>query len=510
MNILSSPRRISMALGVLRFAKMFLGVIVLYLAVKYFGTTYERDSWVLSIALYSMVLLAVFSPINDIFRTRFIHLKSQQGEEFAIESVNSLLSAYWCLFAVIAVVMFLAKGFIVQWIAPGFSDEEQHFLSIMLLWLFPYFMCQQVTNTQIAILNTYESYFYPEIISLAASVINIVAIVLLSDYCGIYSMVIATLVNNVIMVTVLSLLLKQRVPGIRLYGWGGLEKSKMFLLFSLPVYLATFSNQAYQMIEKAICTNYGTGAVSLFDYARQVMNLPWVVFSSIVPIVLTPILSKCFIEKDEARFSKELRQFTRMLLFVSVVVSVVMVVNPAQISLIFFSEVNVEFVAVMRWMGVAINFTILSLIVSQALIAENRIVKYVIGIVAGNLLSIGLCLFVSKYYPLSSLALFLMVGQLLSSIFLMIFLQVESKAAYLKDLFKMALMLCLIVSALGAMQIFVLDQIFLNGGVFMQFANLAISMVLTLTLILLALFLFNMEEKGIVLGLASKLIKREK
>lgn len=497
-----------MALGVLRFAKMFLGVIVLYLAVKFFGTTYERDSWVLSIALYSIIIQALFSPMNDTFRTRFIHLKEEKGEAVAIQSVNSLLSVFWCLFAVIGVVLFAGKDLIAQWIAPGFSAGEQHFLSVMLLCLLPYFVCQQVANVQIAILNTYESYFYPELISLVASLTNIASIILLSDYFGIYSMVIATLINNAVMVIVLTRLLRRIAPGIRLYGWSGLGKSKTFVVFSLPVYMATFSTQSYQMIEKAICTNYGTGAVSLFDYARQVMNLPWVVFSSIVPIVMTPILSQCFIKGDEEHFSSELRQFTRMLLFVSIIVSVVMVVNPAQISLIFFAEVNPDFVEVMRWMGVTINFTILGLILGQALIAEDRVAKYVVGVVAGNLLSIGLCLFASQYCPLPSVAEFLLAGQLLSSLFLIAFLRVQSKKEFILDLAKMAAVLCASVLGVGLAQHYLFDDLTLRGGIVLQFANLGVNVVLILGLILSALFAFDMEEKDVVSAIMTKLKKK--
>lgn len=499
-----------MALGVLRFVKMFLGLIVLFLAVKYFGTTYERDSWVLSIAFYGVVLLAVFSPINDIFRTRFIQLKSKQGEEETVKSVNSLLSAYWCLFAAIALILFFAKEMIVQWIAPGFSAEEQHFLLVMLMWLFPYFICQQLTNTQIAILNTYESYFYPELISLTASVINIIAIVALSDTLGIYSMVLATTINNFIMVLALTLLLKRKVPALSLWSFSGLGRSKYFIIFSLPVYVATFSNQIYQMLEKSVCTNYGAGAVSLFDYARQVMNLPWVVFSSVVPIVLTPILSKCFIDKEEGRFCEELRRFTRMLLFFSLIVSVVMIVNPSQISILFFNEVNSDFRLIMQAMGVTINFTILTLICSQALIAEDRVLKYVVGIVCGNVIAISLCYWCSSRYSLPTIAGALLLGQLFTAILLVTFLDLCDKWGFLIDLLKMGAIFVVDLFLVGVVHHLFLEDFFVSKDLFWQIGDIAICVTMTLALIMAALFLFNMEEKGIVANVVSKVINRSK
>ena len=94
MNLLSTPRRISVALGISRFLKMFLGLVVLYLSVKYFGTSFQRDSWVLSVGLYGIILVFLYSPINETFRTKYIFLKEKGDEKSAMKSVNSLMNLF--------------------------------------------------------------------------------------------------------------------------------------------------------------------------------------------------------------------------------------------------------------------------------------------------------------------------------------------------------------------------------------------------------------------------------
>ncbi|HOI27011.1 MAG TPA: lipid II flippase MurJ [Paludibacteraceae bacterium] len=507
MNFLSSPRRISFALSILRFAKMFLGVVVLFLSVKYFGTSYERDSWVIAIAFWGMVVQTIYTPLNDTFRTRFIFLKSKLGEVDAIKTVNSLLSFFWITFLFIGIFLFIARSGISELISPGFKIEEQNFLITMILFLIPYFIFQQLTNVLIALLNTYDSYFYPELISLTASIINILAIVVLSSSIGIYSLVLATTINGLIMVATLSVLLKKKMPKFSLITFHGISKAKLFISFSLPIYLATFSSQAYQMVEKALCTNFGTGSVSLFDYARQIMNLPWIVFSSIIPIVLTPILSKCFINDDEKTFSKELRQFTRMLMFFSIIISVIMIVNCEQLSYIFFKKADFEFMKILTFLGITINFIILGLICGQSLIAENRIKQYVLGVVSGNLISILLCFTLANLFPLFSISIFYLIGQILTTILLVNSLQVFDKKSFILDIVYLTFIFVGVICIIYTIEHLFLAQILPTDNIFYSITDIIICGLLSILLILSAIFLFNMEEKNSIINLKQKVLE---
>ena len=135
MNLLSTPRRISIALGFSRFLKMLLGLVVLYLSIKYFGTTFERDSWVLSIGLWGLMICFLYSPINDTFRTKFIFLRDQNGEESAMKSVNSLMNLFNLSYLLVAFLIFIFSDGIISLLAPGFDDGMRDFLSIMILFL---------------------------------------------------------------------------------------------------------------------------------------------------------------------------------------------------------------------------------------------------------------------------------------------------------------------------------------------------------------------------------------
>ena len=242
MNFFSSPRTISLALGCFRFLKMFLGLVVLYLSIRYFGTSFERDSWVLALALYCVIVSCLYTPINEIFRTKFIFIKEQKGENYAVKTVNSLMNVFNCSYVGIALLLWVAMDPITRMLAPGFDQEQTTFLSVMILSLIPYFVFQQQGNVLIALLNTYDSYFYPEIVSLFASVINILSIIFLSEYLGIYSLVVATELNGLILVSVLSYMLHKKVSRFRLFSLETLSLAKPYVIFfKTPLFLQFFN-----------------------------------------------------------------------------------------------------------------------------------------------------------------------------------------------------------------------------------------------------------------------------
>lgn len=498
MNLLSTPRRISIALGFSRFLKMILGLVVLYLSVKYFGTTYERDSWVLSIGLFSIILFSIYAPINDTFRTKFIYLREKGGEEYAMKSVNSLMNLFNISYFLIAVLLYFLMNPITGVLAPGFDVSQRGFLSWMILSLIPYFILQQQGNVLIALLNTYDSFFYPEIIALFSSVINILFIVFLSDSIGIFSLVVATTLNGLILVSVLSLMLRRRVKSFRLISKEKLTWSMPFVVFSLPMYLSTFCAQIYILVEKSMCTRFGEGAVSIFDYARQITNLPHIVFSSIVPIVMTPLLSKYFLNGDENAFSDELRRFMRLLLCFTVVIAVIMQTNADQISYLLFSERNSHFVNILGYLGCAIVFLVFVLVSGQALIARDRVIDYAVAVAVGNIISIGLCVGFVRYCRLESLALFYLLGQLISTIILCYKIRVERKWLFMRDVLYIVIFFAISVGAVYMLQTCLSDTILCSENKLYALFDLILCGVVAFFVLLCLLLLFGVEDRAVL------------
>ena len=372
-------------------------------------------------------------------------------------------------------------------------------------------MLQQHGNILIALLNTYESYFYPEVVFLTSSVVNVLAIVFLSDVVGIYSLVLATTLNGILMVLFLTCMLRKKVRYFHPFSIVGLKAAKPFVMFSLPMYLSTFLAQLYFFVEKSLCTRFGEGAVSVFDYARQIANMPYVVFSSIVPIVMTPLLSTAFINGDEDSFSKEMRRLAHLFLYLTSFFVILMNVCSEQVSYFLFSYNQDSFVKVLGYLCGGILFMTITLICGQALIARNRVIDYVVSVIVGNLLSISLCfIFVNVSVHLEYIAVSFLVGQVISSSIALYKLKIKEKHMLFRNILLLFVSFAITFGLLRSFQNLMDGTMLLSVDSKMYVVlDILVCAILVFFILLCMLLAFDAEERKTVHGLCKNFFKHK-
>ena len=158
-------RKISAYLFVLRMLRTVLSVVTVSLAAKFFGIGIERDIWLLVSAFIITINLAIWGPINETFRTKFVFLREREGEMVALRKTASLLSfVAWGTLGVSALVWIFPE-FFMNLIAPSVGEEEKYMFIRMLRFLLPTFLINELTVLGIGLLNAYESFYIPEIVS---------------------------------------------------------------------------------------------------------------------------------------------------------------------------------------------------------------------------------------------------------------------------------------------------------------------------------------------------------
>src|SRR5690606_4984913 len=99
-------------------------------------------------------------------------------------------------------------------LAPGFDDQQIGLLTLMLLVLTPSLLFNQLSLIGISVLNAYESYFLPEITSSIAALVNIIALLLLAPYMGIFSLLVAYYFGLILMLVLVIRQLRKKRVGI--------------------------------------------------------------------------------------------------------------------------------------------------------------------------------------------------------------------------------------------------------------------------------------------------------
>jgi putative peptidoglycan lipid II flippase len=309
-----TTRRISLGLGILKFVRALLTVYSVILSAKYFGASLERDTWVLAVSSVSVIMQVLFGPINEIFRTKFVHVRAEEGEKKAIACTSSLIYAIIGLSTLFIIIVEVYPGLLSNLFAPGFKGAELETLSLMMRLLIPSLLISEITLVYISVLNVHGSYFIPDIFAFITAVINVVCIIVLVPFIGIYSLFVSSYIGTLSLAIVLLISLKRTVKGVLAFSRPRWVLLRPFIVTSIPFYLSYFIGNAQMAIERMLSTYLGVGNVSVLDYARKFIDMPNSVFVGIITTVVAPVLAEFFINEQRKEFHREVIRTIRFLI----------------------------------------------------------------------------------------------------------------------------------------------------------------------------------------------------
>lgn len=391
-----TTRRISLGLGVLKFVRALLTIYSVILSAKYFGASLARDTWIIAGSAVTVLAQILFGPLNEVFRARFIHVRGEAGEDVALEAVSSLFCTIVALSLLVILLVEIAPGYVGTVFAPSFDVDQQRLLAVMMRWMIPTLLFNEITLILIAILNAYQSYFIPDIHSMISVIINVVCIMILAPLIGIYSLILSNYICTAILAYVLIaavLKTKKKIFRPSLPQWSLL---KPFVVASSPFYLAFLVGNTQTTVERVLCTSLGVGNVSVLDYARKFIDMPISVIVGVISTTFGPTLADLFVSGKNAEFHRESVKFLRMLLLGLIpLVAIFLVCANEFVELLLvrgsfdkaFTGVTAQTLALF-YLGV-IGYVLYS-VGGQSLISQNKSARY--ALVAALATSISIVL----------------------------------------------------------------------------------------------------------------------
>jgi peptidoglycan biosynthesis protein MviN/MurJ (putative lipid II flippase) len=350
---------------------------------KYFGVSVEKDAWVLAYALITNIVLGVWGPINEIFRAKFVHLRELNGEDKALSMTRSLISFIVLVTFILTLLLALFSHPIGGMMASKFTEEGNRLFVSLFLSLLPLMLINELSNIGTSILNAYEIYYIPEIVSLITGLFGLAVIILFADSIGIFAYVISAYFGAILLLLMIVFYLRKvnvRLWKISLpFNW---KEVKVFLLFALPFFFPYFVGQLNSLNEKYLSGLIGEGNISSLDYSRQFMTIIQSVLSSVLTTVMVPMLAKYSINKDGANFLQTLRDNIKIS-FLLGGMAVVMLVGATQPLCEFFflhGKVTVDALALIvsltKCFGLSLLGIIVYLLFGMSLLSSNQSVFY--------------------------------------------------------------------------------------------------------------------------------------
>lgn len=393
----------------LRILRAAISIASLIITAKFIGVSTSRDAWILALSVIGILSVFLFNPTLEIFRSKAIHIRS----ELSAEEVDIAISSYitFSLFVALLAILCLAvmpnlfATVVGAQATPQLFDETSRFLR----WGAIYVLLTQLTNGWSSILNSENHYAGPEIVGIVAAMLNVVVLLAMVRHFGADALLWATLVSSAVQVVSLSLLLKRYNKTIFITSKLNLGYAWRFVAPALPLYFAFGAGQLALIVEKNLLVRAGTGAVSIYDYARKFVDVPFGVITTTAASLVGPTLSRFGVQQDERQFVHaalgNLKAFILILLPVTVTFSLggstlihIFFANSASVSEADMDSIS-ELLAVLGWglLGVAVYA-----VASQTLIARGRISHYAkLGLLTQVLYILISWLLFSKFGPVA-------------------------------------------------------------------------------------------------------------
>ncbi len=330
--------RNTVILYLLRFAQVILSVVSLSLVAKYFGITLDRDTWLIALNCIVVIDLALWGPVNQTFRAKFVLLKEHEGESVILDKTRSLLLAILLVSLVVIGAILLFPSAVAGLLAPTYEGEQLQALVTMLMLIAPSLLLNQFCQIGVSILNAYQSFFIPEISQLITTVFNILCLIYLAPHIGIYALLISYYIGLVVFAGLLIVQLNRRkIPLFKRFREVKLRGFYPFFLYALPFFVPYFFVQVNLVVEKSLGNILGEGIVSVLDYSRKFVEMPINVLSSVLMTMLVPVLSVRFARGDASGFWEEFRKVYQLgMLVVAALISFFISSSAELISVILF------------------------------------------------------------------------------------------------------------------------------------------------------------------------------
>lgn len=227
---------------------------------------------------------------------------------------------------VLAVAMAVLAPVLVPWLVPGFDEPTTastvELTRIMLLS--PIFLA--AGSVASAVLNTEGRFGAAAMAPLLYNICIIGGALLLGPSLGVHGAALGVVVGSVAHLVI-------QVPALRrvaryrpVLEWHDPATRRSFLLMA-PRAIGLGANQVTFLVNTALATGVGIGAVVAYNVAFSILQIPLGVIGLPIGVVLLPALSRAMATGDTGEFGRLVVGSLRMLLWMSLFVAVVGIVT---------------------------------------------------------------------------------------------------------------------------------------------------------------------------------------
>lgn len=319
-------------LGLSAFASQLLGLIRDRLLAGQFGAGELLDVYYGAFRLPDLIYVSIASFVSVTVLIPFI-LEGLNRDDKA--GVRKMLDQLFTLFTLVmigvSVIAFFLLPFLVDYLAPGFSVEQQTLLVTLsrIMLLSPFLL--GLSNLLGSVTQGLNKFFIYALSPICYNLGIIFGVVFFYPNFGLVGLAWGVVLGALGHLLVQWPALRQAglSPHWRLpYDW---KLIRRIIGISLPRTITLGAHQFSLMMLIALGSTLSVGAITIFNFAWNLQSVPLAIVGVSYSVAAFPALSRLFVEGDQAAFLNHIRTAFRHIVFWSVLAMVFFIVLRAQV-----------------------------------------------------------------------------------------------------------------------------------------------------------------------------------
>ncbi len=390
------------------------------LIAAFFSTGYEGTAYLtatqLPMTLFDIVIGGVISAS---FIPIFNDILEKKDKKSAMEFANRFICMILFICILIAVFGIIFADPLISFMAPDFDQKTHNLAALLSSVMFPMIIFTGLAFSFVGILQTFDEFNIPAIMSLVSNVAVILYFPVFGKKFGVYGLSAAMLFSWSLQVII-------QIPSLKKFGFRLKPTYKIWnndikraLLLAGPMLVSTWVQPLYSIVNTRIASGID-GAVPVLNYANRLYIVVTGVFSFVVTNLVFPKMSRANSadnsEETNAIIVASLKAVSMVILPIAVMF--ITLSNPI-ISVIYnhgkFDAVNETAIALSCYsvgmIGMSVNE-----VLSKAFFSMQNSKTPMINAVISMLCNIGLAYALSELFGVGGLALATAFGSLINAL----------------------------------------------------------------------------------------------
>lgn len=460
-------------LSVLMLISKVIGLIREVAIAGYFGATSSTDAYFVASGFITNVFFGITAALSVVFLPYYIEKKKKSDKNETSKFCSSLITTLSIISIAIVVLLFILAPWVSKVIAPSYTgkalDEVVLYMRIYSVTILFSLLTSMLSN----ILNAERVYGYEALASIIYSLTSIICMILLNKVIGIVALAISVPLSFLIQLIVLLIVTRKYVV-LKPHIDFGNQDLKNIVLLMIPVLLSNTTVELNQLITRTVATRTSEGAVSILTYTNTLFNfVSSFVVASFITVYYTE-LSSANAEKDDAGFSRIIKQATTILYLALLPVSIISIIYSKDIVRIVygrgaFSDSAVALTAkCLSIYAVAFGFDGIRNLLIRAFYARGNTKTPLINSIISLSITSILSLILSRVFGVTGIIISIVVSIICTSILMLVFTRSKIAKIPIKE-FIPTVLKSIVSASITAVLLVLLDNVLQGYSPYIRF-----------------------------------------